>query len=41
MNPLIKSKSVPEKRALGMVLKGKKPINLLNNNYNNMLRIRR
>ena len=37
MNSLIKSKSVPEKRALGMVLKGKKPINLLNNNYNNML----
>ncbi len=36
MQPLIKSKSVPEKRPLGLVLKSKKPINLYNN-YNNLM----
>lgn len=37
MNSLVKSKSVPETIPPAMVLKMKKPVNLLNNNYNNIL----
>ena len=37
MNSLIKSKSVPETIPPAMVLKMKKPVNLLNNNYNNII----
>ena len=37
MNPLLKSKSVPETIPIGKILKGKKPINFLNNNYNNII----
>jgi len=36
MQPLIKAKSVPETRPLGLVLKSKKPIKLFNN-YNNLM----
>lgn len=37
MNSLVKSKSVQETIPPAMVLKMKKPVNLLNNNYNNIL----
>ena len=37
MNSLVKSKSVPETIPPAMVLKMKKPVNLLNNNYNNII----
>ena len=36
MNSLVKSKSVPETIPPAMVLKMKKRVNLLNNNYNNI-----
>ena len=37
MNYLVKSKSVTETIPPAMVLKMKKPVNLLNNNYNNII----
>ena len=37
MNSLVKSKSVPETIPPAMVLKMKKPVNLLNNNYNKII----
>lgn len=37
MNSLVKSKSVQETIPPAMVLKMKKPVNLLNNNYNNII----